>query len=189
MSHRILIVGNCASGKTTLAKYFSKHLHIPHIELDAIAHLPGWESRSRESFASILDQQTQQNSWTICGNYESLVKDMLWRRASDVIWLDDNFPRTLLRLTARTWRRIQTKEELWNGNRESWSRTFSRESIFLWLLKSYSKRRRRLLPRMDSGEFNGLTRHHIRTNTEYRSLLARFDLPQMDWAIYKRRRL
>lgn len=39
----------------------------------------------------------------------------------------------------RSWRR----EELWHGNRESWRMSFaSRDSILLWLLRTFRRRRR-----------------------------------------------
>jgi len=48
------------------------------------------------------------------------------------------------RLTLRTFRRVATRELLWNGNRERdlSAHFFSRDSIFLWALRTYQLRRR-----------------------------------------------
>ena len=49
----------------------------------------------------------------------------------------------LSRLFKRTLRRTLTQEELWNGNRERFLSAFaSRESLFLWVLQTYKRRRR-----------------------------------------------
>ncbi len=37
----------------------------------------------------------------------------------------------------RTFRRSARREELWNGNRESFRIAFSRESIVLWVLRTH----------------------------------------------------
>jgi len=47
------------------------------------------------------------------------------------------------RLFLRTLRRTLTREELWSGNRESFRQAFfSRNSILLWAINTYSRRRR-----------------------------------------------
>ncbi len=54
----------------------------------------------------------------------------------------------LRRLARRTLRRLITREELWNSNRETWRNTFlSRDSLFLWALTTH-RRRRRDYPRL-----------------------------------------
>ncbi|MEO0407169.1 MAG: hypothetical protein AAF289_07460 [Cyanobacteria bacterium P01_A01_bin.135] len=42
----------------------------------------------------------------------------------------------------RTLERSLTGEELWNGNRESLRLAVSRDSILLWMLRTYWRRRR-----------------------------------------------
>ncbi len=76
------------------------------------------------------------------GNY-SRVRDIIWDRADTVVWLD--FPLVVImgRLLWRTLSRIVTREDLWHGNRESARMTFcSRDSILLWALTTYRRRRR-----------------------------------------------
>jgi hypothetical protein len=48
-------------------------------------------------------------------------------------------------LTYRTFKRALTREELWNGNRESlWThlKLWSDDSLFRWLFKTYWQRKR-----------------------------------------------
>jgi hypothetical protein len=53
-------------------------------------------------------------------------------QAHTIVWLRIPFHRTFPRLVARTARRSFTREELWNGNRESWRQSFfSRDSVLI----------------------------------------------------------
>jgi hypothetical protein len=81
------------------------------------------------------------------GNYGGRgAQEIVWRRADTLVWLDPPLPVILARLWRRTVGRIRSGEELWGGNRESFRNTFlSRDSLFVWALKTY-RRRRRLYP-------------------------------------------
>ena len=71
------------------------------------------------------------------------MRDLVWPRATILVWL--NYPLRVLiwRLLGRTLRRTLRKEELWNGNRERFLvQFFSRESLFLWMFRTYWRRRR-----------------------------------------------
>jgi adenylate kinase family enzyme len=39
---RVSILGTSGSGKTTLARRLAAALDLPHLELDAVFHQPGW---------------------------------------------------------------------------------------------------------------------------------------------------
>jgi len=51
-------------------------------------------------------------------------------------------PIMMKRVVLRTLRRIITQEELWNGNRETWGIIFSKDSMPLWVLRTYKKNRK-----------------------------------------------
>ena len=63
-------------------------------------------------------------------------------KADTVVWLDYSFSVVMSRVLWRTFRRVVTQQEVCNGNRETWKTTFSRDSIILWALQTYYKRRR-----------------------------------------------
>ena len=131
---RISIVGNSGTGKTTMARAIAGALGIPHLELDSIHHLPKWEPIERGLFREKVGAFVAGDAWVVDGNY-SAVQDLVWQRADTVVWLD--LPRrTIMRqLMLRTLRRMVSREELWNGNTESWRDQFSLDptrSIVLW---------------------------------------------------------
>ena len=73
------------------------------------------------------------------------MRDLVWRPADTLIWLDLPLPLVMWRLLRRTVRRVATQEELWGtGNRESLRNAFfSRNSILLWALKTHHRNRER----------------------------------------------
>ncbi len=142
IGQRINVVGVTGSGKTTLARQVAACLNVPHIELDALHWDPDWQEAPVELFRSRVSEALAAPAWTVDGNY-SQARDIVWRRADTVVWLDFSLPIILVRLFKRTLRRVITQEELWNGNREDWRNAFfSRESLFLWAITTYSRRKR-----------------------------------------------
>jgi adenylate kinase family enzyme len=98
--------------------------------------------RPNDVFLDLVDQATSGRHWVIDGNY-SRSRAITWPRADTVVWLDYPLPLTLWRLWWRTLRRTLRQEELWNGNRERLTtHLFTRDSLFLWALMTYRRRRR-----------------------------------------------
>ena len=141
---RIAIVGSTSSGKTTLAKALAGKLGVPHVELDAFYHGPNWLQTPEDEFRKLTDAATLEGSWISDGNYH-LARDIVWPRATMLVWLDYSFPLVFLRLFKRTMLRGILGTELWNGNRETlWRHFFTKESLFLWLFQTYWRRRREI---------------------------------------------
>ncbi len=139
---RVVVVGTSGSGKTTLASRLAEILSVPHIELDALH----WEANWQEVPRPVLRARTQKAAaaprWVADGNYSS-VRDILWQRATAVIWLNYAFPIIFGRLLKRTLCRVVRRERIYSGNTESFRRAFlSRDSILLWTFRTYRRRRR-----------------------------------------------
>ncbi len=115
---RISVVGNSGSGKTTLAASLAAALDVPHLELDAIYHLPGWQPLAGGGVPGPVADFITGDAWVVDGNY-SKVRDLVWRRADTVVWLDPPRPAVMRQLMGRTLSRMARRTELWNGNRES----------------------------------------------------------------------
>jgi len=139
---RVVVVGTSCSGKTTFAKELAHRLNKKHVELDAINWLPGWTPRPAADFQELVEKATSEDEWIVDGNY-SRVRDLVWERATTLIWLNYSFPIVMYRALSRTLRRAVTKQTLYSGNRESLRMAFlTKDSILLWVLKTYHRRRR-----------------------------------------------
>jgi hypothetical protein len=78
------------------------------------------------------------------GNY-SIARDVLWPKATTLIYLDYSVGIIMRRLIARTLRRNIKREVLWNGNKENILdnfKIFSNESVIAYSLKNHWRRRR-----------------------------------------------
>jgi adenylate kinase family enzyme len=120
---RVSVVGVCGSGKTTLARQLAGRLGVRRVEVGAVFHPPHQGELPDDEFRRRLSEALDGDAWVVEGNY-SAVRDLVWQEADTVVWLD--LPRGLVmrRLTARTLRRVLTREELWNGNREPFSNLY-----------------------------------------------------------------
>jgi adenylate kinase family enzyme len=173
---RIAVVGTTGSGKTTLAKQIAQSLNIPHIELDALHWKPNWTEVPDEVFRGRVEQAIVADSWVTDGNY-SVVRDLLWQRANIIIWLDYSFPVTFGRLLRRTLRRAITKEPVCNGNQESFRLSFfSKESILLWLFRTYNKRRQEYPVLFQQPEYAHLKIVRVRSPQEVQHWLENLTL-------------
>ncbi len=140
---RVVVVGTSGSGKSTLAAALAHEFGFEYVELDALHWLPGWEMRSIEEFRRIVQKAVICDRWVADGNYGK-VRDIVWRRAQAVIWLDFPFPVVMPRIISRSIRRAATRRELWNGCYETFRQSFmSQNSVILWAAKSWWRRRER----------------------------------------------
>jgi len=142
---RISVVGNSGSGKTTAARHLAHVLGVPHVELDAIFHQPGWQELPTAEFREQVTRLVQGESWVVDGNYTA-VRDLIWNRADTVIWLDLPRHRVMRRVVGRTLSRMLLRRELWNGNREPLSNLWSRDpqrSIIAWAWTQHESYRQR----------------------------------------------
>jgi adenylate kinase family enzyme len=139
---RIAVVGAAGVGKSTLARSLSDALGIPRLEIDAIFHQPGWTQLDPPEFRERVDTFTSRDSWIVDGNYRTSIGDLVWERADTIIWLDYSRSVVLGRVTRRTFRRALSREELWNGNRESLRDALSLDparSVIRWSWTQHAK--------------------------------------------------
>jgi adenylate kinase family enzyme len=128
---RILVAGTSGAGKTTLAVALSRAIGLPHTEIDALFHGPGW--MPRESFVEDAYALAEQRRWVTEWQY-SAVRPRFLERCDVLVWLDLPIPLVMWQVVARTVRRRWGREELWNGNREAPLRTVltDRDHIVRW---------------------------------------------------------
>ena len=158
---RIVVIGTTCSGKTTLAARLAQRLGVQHIELDALNWQPNWTQTPLDEFRVRVADALSTDTWVLDGNY-SKSRDIVWPRADTIIWLDYPLPVIMARLFKRTLRRVVTREELWNGNRETLRGTLlSRDSLLLWALKTYRRRRRETPMWLARPEYQHLALIHL----------------------------
>ena len=151
---RIVILGTTGSGKTTLAQRLSRMLGVPTVELDAIRHGPNWTETPDDVFRRRVADALRREGWVVDGNY-SVARDIIWPRATTLIWLDYSFPLVFWRLFRRTMARGIMRKRLWNDNRESlWRHFLTKDSLFLWAIRTHWNRRKSLESVLFSPEYS-----------------------------------
>jgi len=168
---RYVVVGTSGSGKSTFARKLASIIGGSHVELDALHWAANWTPRTAPEFEAGVTARITGEGWVADGNY-SVVRHVVWARATDIVWL--NFSRTVVfsRVIRRTLRRGVTREELWSGNRESLRMAlFSKESILLWSFTTFAKNRAKFAAARASGEHPHLRWHELRSPGEARRFL------------------
>jgi adenylate kinase family enzyme len=144
---RIAVVGGSCAGKTTAARALAERLGVPHVELDALHHGPGWQEASAEVLRGRVESAlaAAPDGWVVDGNYHGKLGTLVLERADAAVWLDPPFAVALARVLRRTVVRIVGGSELWNGNRETLRSALSRRSIVWWVVRTHH-RYGRLIP-------------------------------------------
>ena len=169
---RVVVVGTTCSGKTTYAGSLARALDVPHAELDALYWLPNWIERPREEFRTLAAEAASGDRWVMDGNY-SVARDLVWPRATCLIWLNYPFATVAWRGLSRTVRRSVSGEELFSGNRETFAKSFlSTDSILRWLVTSYGRRQREYRQVFDQDAYPNAAKVEFRTPDEASRSLA-----------------
>jgi adenylate kinase family enzyme len=157
---RVVVIGQSGAGKTTLARRLARQLQVPHLELDAFFHGPDWQPTP--TFVRDVDAATSAPAWVVDGNY-SPVRDLVWSRADTVVWLDLPRTTTLRRVLLRTARRLVTRPELWNGNREPWRTVLRASHPIRWTWQTYHPHRHAYEERMGDPRWEHVTVTRLHT--------------------------
>lgn len=169
---RVAVVGISGAGKSTLSRDLARLLQAPRIELDELFWDRDWAPKAPADFRARVTQAVAGERWVSDGNYSS-ARDIIWPRATLLVWLNLPFHvvfwQTLRRTLVRAWR----GDVLWHGNRETLARTFfSRESILWWVITNHGRRRREYLRMRRAGEWPQLPWIELRSRRDIRELLA-----------------
>jgi adenylate kinase family enzyme len=144
-AQRIQVRGITGSGKTTLSRELATRHGVRHVELDALVHGPDWREVSDDELRAALEPLLAGGGWVVDGNYTRKLGDSISQRADIVVWLDLPLRICLLRALRRTHARIRDRDELWNGNRQTWRGVlWGRNSLILWAIRAHARMRREL---------------------------------------------
>jgi adenylate kinase family enzyme len=135
---RVVVVGTTGSGKSTLGAGLAHRLAAPLVELDAFQWGSGWTRVPPALFRARAAAALAGDRWVAVGNYPRH-RDLTWRRADTLVWLDYPLPVVFARLWRRTWDELRTGRDAWGGNRNDPARLLSKDSLFLFALHTHRR--------------------------------------------------
>jgi adenylate kinase family enzyme len=141
---RIALIGTSGAGKTTLARALATRLDAPFVEIDAIQHKAGWTAASDEELRDGIERIIGgRDRWVVDNTCYRRLGELITGPAELLVWLDLPLPLKLYRLVRRSWRRVTTREILWNGNYETWRDVFvGRDSVLQHTVRAHFRDRR-----------------------------------------------
>ena len=86
---KVLVIGICGAGKSTLIQILSKKFDLPIIHLDQHYWKDGWVEPSKEEWNQKLNSLLNNEKWVMDGNYSSSF-DIRFPAADTLIYLDFN---------------------------------------------------------------------------------------------------
>ncbi len=148
IGQRIHVIGNSASGKSTLAARLAEALDAAFVELDALNWLPGWvglNETNPDEFERRIREATMGERWVVAGSYEKFSQRTFWTRLDTVVWLDLPMPLLLCRALRRSWKRWRSRELIWGTNYERfwpqlmiWRQNYS---LLGWIITQHARKR------------------------------------------------
>lgn len=97
---RILILGCCGAGKSTLARSLEKELDLPIIHLDQHYWQPNWQEPTKTAWTTKVEELIKQDKWIMDGNYGGTL-DLRIKRADIIVYLDASTIKCLYRVIKR----------------------------------------------------------------------------------------
>ncbi|MEO8141745.1 MAG: topology modulation protein [Sphingomicrobium sp.] len=97
---RVMIIGPCGAGKSTVSHVLAARLCLPLIHMDQLNWQPDWVDAGNDRLRGLLAVEVAKERWLIEGNYGSTMP-MRLERADTIIYLDYPLPLCLWRLMKR----------------------------------------------------------------------------------------
>jgi adenylate kinase family enzyme len=85
---RIVVIGNAAGGKSTLARRLARQRELPHVEVDRLLWQPGWKLAPETDYAREHARAVACEKWLIdgLGRQDSIAERLT--RATEIILID-----------------------------------------------------------------------------------------------------
>jgi len=112
---KILVIGCCGAGKSTLAKKLSVKTGLPIIHLDKVYWNPNWEETPKVEWERKIKLLVSQSTYIMDGNYSGSLHLRL-PSADKIIFLDYPTRICLWRVIKRTWNNLgNTRQDMASG--------------------------------------------------------------------------
>lgn len=99
---RVLVIGPCGAGKSTLATTLAGPRELPLFHMDQLNWKPGWVESSKDEITAKLQAIVATDRWLIDGTYGGTLAPRL-DRADTVVYLDFPISLCVRRLLKRIW--------------------------------------------------------------------------------------
>jgi hypothetical protein len=107
------------------------------------------------------------------GNY-GMVRELTWRRATHLVWLDYDRPVIMARVIRRTVVRAVFQTRLWAGNVERWRHLLRPSHPIRWAWSTWRRRRNEIEALLGQDAQAHLIVHRIRRPAEARGVVREF---------------
>ncbi|MCU1354552.1 MAG: adenylate kinase, partial [Acidimicrobiales bacterium] len=161
-----------------MARAIAAALDVPHLELDAVRHQPGWQELPDQQFCERVAAVAAGDAWVVDGNYSQVREPIVWPQADTVIWLDLPRRTVMRQVSWRSVQRVARREELWNGNRESWRNLVAWDpykSIIRWAWTRHPINRARYHEAMHDPSWAALTFVRLESRRDVTTFLTAID--------------
>jgi hypothetical protein len=112
-------------------------------------------------------------AWVLNGKY-SRVLDIVWQRATHLVWLDYECQVIMARVIFRSLLRVVLRTELWAGNRERWRHLLRPSHPIHWAWYTWERRHRETAERLVQREYAHLVVLRLRRPRQARQALDFF---------------
>jgi hypothetical protein len=122
------------------------------VEVDSIQHKAQWSKATVEELRAGIEAAIgERDSWVIDDTCQRELGDFVSGRLDVILWLDLPLLLKLGRLCRRSWRRVRTREVLWNENFETWRDGFvGKDSVLVHATRAHFRHRRVFPARSDA---------------------------------------
>ena len=106
---RVIVIGTSCAGKSTAGRLLAESLNEPWTDLDELWWNPNWIETPIDEFRERIHEIGRQDAWVVSGSQVNS-RDILWPKATHIVWLDYSFPIVFWRSIRRSVQRVWTKE-------------------------------------------------------------------------------